>query len=56
MLKINLSLQIKYSRQLPHQALKLDLALAPVGQTAPENVIFTVPKDKLDESIDIIEK
>jgi aspartate kinase len=35
---------------------KIDTALAPIGQPAPDNVVFTVPKDKLSETIDIIEK
>jgi aspartate kinase len=41
---------------LTESGIKIDAALAPVGQTLSKNVVFTVPQDKLPETIDILEK
>lgn len=41
---------------LSASGVKTDIALSPVGQTSPENVVFIVPIDKLREAIDITEQ
>lgn len=42
--------------ELASEGIKVDLALAPVGQSSPENVIFAISAEKLNETIKIIDK